>query len=1372
MPLRKRTLFRALGALTALAVLAAILAVIVVQSPWFYDKVRQLIVGTVETATGGHVTVGSFRFDWKHMRAEVHEFVLHGTEPPDKPPLFRAATVVVGIKLVSILRQEVDIQSLTVSDPRIYLIVGGDGRTNVPEPKVRRTGKSSTMEDILKLAIGRFSLERGIFEVEARTRIPFAVRGENLNVRLAYDLLGRRYRGTVAIQPLYLSYDDYGPAPFAVNLAVTMEKNRIALDSGTIATGATRVEVNGALEDLAAPRARFQYQARVTLADVARIFRVPQLRAGNAQVGGTGEWTPANGLALAGNLHASSVEYRDDVLRLVDFRGDGAVSVSAKGVEAAGLRLSGFYAHDKRREPVQGQVGSFTLRGKDIEIGGVALSLLGGSFRGQARLRQLERYSVTGELSGVDARRTVAMYSSEPLPWNALVFGGVTLEGSLKNGKDLRAGGNLTLAPAPSGDAVRGQIQVAYNARSGALDLGRSTLTLPHSRVDFSGAINSELKVHLETRDLNDLLPALGQSAANLPVKLGSGQALGAVLFDGSVTGDLNNPRIAGHLRASNFTFSDQHVDSLEADVVAAADYLRVQNASAAQGPLRAQFQASVGLSQWKTGETSPIAASATLKNAALADLAALLHTKNLPVTGTLNASAQVNGTIAAPRAQADLELLKGTLRDQPFDRFTAHAGYAANTLTVTNGQLVAGTKQVRLSGTFQHQPGHFDTGRLRFDVSGNVMPLEEIRAIAALHPGMKGTLQVTASGQVELEATAKTGYRIDELHADIAAKGVQLEGQPLGDAHLTASSQGLALRAHLDSTVADSVVTGDGEWRLEGEYPGAATVSFSRVDLARLKPWLTTAQGADAARFAGSVEGVLRIEGPALNWKAMKAELRIPQFQLGPAPEMDIASNVTSDALTLKNSGPIVVRFANSTVTVESAHLVGRGTDLNLSGRVSTEQKNPLDLRVDGRLDLGFLQDFNKDFVSSGAVTTDATVRGSLSDPQINGRMTFEKAAFNIADVPNGISAASGTVIFTKDRATIQNLSGETGGGKIDLSGFASYGGGQLVFRLHARARAVRVRYPEGVSTVANANLNLTGTSDSSMLSGTVTVLRTGINLQSDFSSILAKSAEPVQTPSARKGLLGGMSFDVQIETAPDIQLESSLTENLQAEANLRLRGTASNPAVLGRINITQGKLTFFGTKYTLSQGSIAFYNPVKVEPILNIDLETKARGIDITLAVSGPLTKLTLTPRSDPPLQFSEIVALLATGRTPTSDPSLLTQQSSEPQSWQQMGASALLGSAIANPVAGRLQRFFGVSKLRIDPTLSGVQNNPQARLTLEQQVTPAITFTYTTNVTSSNPQVVQVEWAFSKQWSAVALREENGLFGLDFFYKRRFK
>jgi translocation and assembly module TamB len=269
-----------------------------------------------------------------------------------------------------------------------------------------------------------------------------------------------------------------------------------------------------------------------------------------------------------------------------------------------------------------------------------------------------------------------------------------------------------------------------------------------------------------------------------------------------------------------------------------------------------------------------------------------------------------------------------------------------------------------------------------------------------------------------------------------------------------------------------------------------------------------------------------------------------------------------------------------------------------------------------------------------------------------------------------------------------------------------------------------------------------------------------------------VGRSAEPVETPAARTGLLGGLNFDIQINTAPDVQFQSALTQDVAMEANLRLRGTFSNPAVLGRINVTQGRVIFFGTKYTLNQGSVQFFNPVRVDPILNVDLETRVNGIDVTLNISGPITKLNLTPRSDPPLQFSEIVALLATGRAPTSDPTRLAQEGASPQSWQQMGASALLGQALSSPVSDRLQRLFGVSQLRIDPSLPGAENNnPQARLTLQQQVTNDITFTYITDVNSSNPQVVRVEWSFAKQWSVVALREDNGLFGIDFFYKRRF-
>ena len=192
---------------------------------------------------------------------------------------------------------------------------------------------------------------------------------------------------------------------------------------------------------------------------------------------------------------------------------------------------------------------------------------------------------------------------------------------------------------------------------------------------------------------------------------------------------------------------------------------------------------------------------------------------------------------------------------------------------------------------------------------------------------------------------------------------------------------------------------------------------------------------------------------------------------------------------------------------------------------------------------------------------------------------------------------------------------------------------------------------------------------------------------------------------------------------------------------------------------------MNFFGNKYTINQGSVSFFNPAKIDPILNVDLETKTRGVDVTLTLSGPINKLNLSYRSDPPLQWADIVALLATGRTPT-DPTLAIQNTGQSQSLQQLGASALIGQAIANPVSGNLQRFFGIEQL------VGITGSPEARLTLEQQVSPEILFTYISDVSSTSTQLIPVRWDFNPRWAAILTREENGYVGVDVAFKKRFK
>ena len=57
------------------------------------------------------------------------------------------------------------------------------------------------------------------------------------------------------------------------------------------------------------------------------------------------------------------------------------------------------------------------------------------------------------------------------------------------------------------------------------------------------------------------------------------------------------------------------------------------------------------------------------------------------------------------------------------------------------------------------------------------------------------------------------------------------------------------------------------------------------------------------------------------------------------------------------------------------------------------------------------------------------------------------------------------------------------------------------------------------------------------------------------------------------------------------------------------------AHPGVLGRVLVTEGKLVFFGSTYTVNSGTIAFYNPVRIEPILDLSLETKTQGVDVVL-------------------------------------------------------------------------------------------------------------------------------------------------------------
>ena len=174
----------------------------------------------------------------------------------------------------------------------------------------------------------------------------------------------------------------------------------------------------------------------------------------------------------------------------------------------------------------------------------------------------------------------------------------------------------------------------------------------------------------------------------------------------------------------------------------------------------------------------------------------------------------------------------------------------------------------------------------------------------------------------------------------------------------------------------------------------------------------------------------------------------------------------------------------------------------------------------------------------------------------------------------------------------------------------------------------------------------------------------------------------------------------------------------------------------------------------------------------MLNVEVGTTIQQYEVTVDFTGPASHLTMAYRSDPPLPSSDIITLLALGQT--GEESMLRGGAAAVQT-PQLGATTLLSEAISSQLGGRVQRLFGVRHFSVDPdyiAATSATQNPGARVTIAEQFSRNLVITYSTDVTSTQQQVIQIEYTVRPDLSVVALRDENGTFGIDVVRRQRFK
>jgi translocation and assembly module TamB len=579
------------------------------------------------------------------------------------------------------------------------------------------------------------------------------------------------------------------------------------------------------------------------------------------------------------------------------------------------------------------------------------------------------------------------------------------------------------------------------------------------------------------------------------------------------------------------------------------------------------------------------------------------------------------------------------------------------------------------------------------------------------------------------------------------------LGGEPAGDIIATAVTRGSDMHIEARINMQAAAMNLNGNVDLRGDFPAEIHAQLAKFDFdPLLKAYL-------AGKVTGhsSLSGSLVLRGPLKKPRAISVQADINQF----------SANVQN--ITLQNDGPLRFSVGNGLATVQQAHIVGTGTDITGTGTVEFMGAQSVDLHAKGHANLAILRSFSPGLMSSGQMGFTVNATGKLTDPSLSGNVQFIDGALSLVDLPNGLSQINGTLSFDQNRLRVQKLTAKSGGGELQLGGYITYANG-IFLDLTASGRDIRLRYPEGISSQATADLRLVGTAQSAVLSGDVTVTKFGITPQFDLATYVERAKQQPIT-AGPDSTLNNIRVDVHVVSTPELRVETSLAR-LSGDVDLRLRGSAARPSVLGRVSIAEGDVTFNGTTYHLERGDILFANPVRIEPVVNVEASARVRDYDITLGFHGTPDKLNVTYRSEPPLPSADIIALLAFGRTRQAGEIQAEQgsQAATEQSFAVTASNAILGEALNSAVSSRVQKLFGISRIKIDPNLGGTEENPNARLTIEQQISNNVTVTYLTNLGQTAQQVLQVEYNINKNVALVALRDYTGVLAIDFRIRQR--
>lgn len=1010
-----------------------------------------------------------------------------------------------------------------------------------------------------------------------------------------------------------------------------------------------------------------------------------------------------------------------------------------------------------------------------VDLESFSAVVYGGSVTGSARARLGGggASSLEAEFRGVDVDQALGAAAADAPRVRGRASGTVNLTWP---GTNLQAATGTVRAdvdgtvPSEEGGALPLEGQVALTAVPGSFRVDRAEFTSGESRVEVTGTIGwnrrADLDVLAEANDTSDLIalvsaanPIVAETLAENNVDLG-----GAFRFEGNVSGALTNPELRGQVEIGSVAVGDENLGSFSGSVSRLASELRLEGGTLRNPEDGSEIAFDFTLPARAT-DLQRVTATVTrvpltrLFRASPLGVPPAVEQFGGTITGTLDLQLPQGGGISAiaqgARGTVDVAIAGATIGGEPVRDFRVRANLGETLVEVPDLRIETAAGALDGSVVFDKRTSEY---RAEFEAE-NV----DLAIARQLQPGLavsgRGSGTLTVTGRLEGDE-----HRLTNLAANVTGTDVVVNGQAIGEPRFTVDTAGDVATVRLAADILGARRELAGTIRINDEgQPFEFATTLENFDAV---PYAPLAGVTDVpAGVATDITGRVRVAGylspPDGGPIAESLQISGDFSELALTAAVDAAGR----SYSLANRGNVVFTSTGAAVRFEQATFTGEGTEVTLSGELALAPTASSNLTLSGDVNLALLSSFVPDAYAAGIATIQATVTGPRESPAFSGFADLRDVSLRVVDLPIAIQNGQGRVLFTANQALIDSFTAQSNGGRVRVDGGVLFAGLRPArWRFGIDASQIRVTYPDEVRSIIDGQLALQGNPQLQVLSGTVDVRRAEYTEDVDFRDLLNLDQQ-TQTTTIGGGPSGPASpirLDLQVEARDSLIVRNNLAD-VVASASLSITGPLNDPVVEGRATVARGTIQFRNDEYQVSRGVVRF--PGRLGDItFDIQAESEIRGYRVTVGLAGTPSRPYPVLRSDPPLPETQVASLVLTGDLGA------TEVSSQALAQSGVGlASSLLSEAVSRSVEERTSRLFGINRFQIDPLVGGT--DPSARLTIGRQVNKNLSIIYSTNITSSQEQVIQVEYRISDRFSVVATREEDGAFGIDFRVRKRF-